>query len=94
MMTGRTARIFGLTDRGLLAVGRPADVVVFDPDTVGAGPLQRVYDLPAGADRLISYPSGVRHVLVNGVELPPPGSAPPAGWSLPGKLLRHGHAAV
>jgi N-acyl-D-amino-acid deacylase len=94
MMTGRTARIFGLTDRGLLAVGRPADVVVFDPDTVGAGPLQRVHDLPTGADRLISYPSGVRHVLVNGVELPPPDSAPAAGWTLPGKLLRHGHAAI
>jgi N-acyl-D-amino-acid deacylase len=33
-MTGLTARNFGLHDRGLLAVGRPADVVVFDPDTI------------------------------------------------------------
>ncbi|RZL61120.1 MAG: amidohydrolase [Variovorax sp.] len=92
MMTGRTAGIFGLSDRGLLAVGRPADVVVFDPATVAAGPLQRVHDLPAGADRLISYPSGIQHVFVNGVELPQPDVAPAAGWQLPGRVLRHGHA--
>jgi N-acyl-D-aspartate/D-glutamate deacylase len=92
MMTGRTAEIFGLADRGLLAVGRPADVVVFDPDTVGAGPLQRVYDLPAGADRLISYPSGIRHVFVNGVELPAPDAPTAPDWRLPGRVLRKGRA--
>ncbi len=92
MMTGRTAAIFGLSDRGLLAVGRPADVVVFDPATVGAGPLQRVHDLPAGADRLISYPSGIHHVFVNGVALPKPDTPPAEGWQLPGRVLRHGHA--
>ncbi|MEO6268848.1 MAG: amidohydrolase family protein, partial [Lautropia sp.] len=92
MLTGRTAAVFGLTDRGLLQVGRPADVVVFDPATVGAGPLVRVHDLPAGADRLVSYPSGIRHVLVNGVELPEAGVSPPDGWRLPGRLLRGGHA--
>ena len=37
-LTSEPAEIFGLTDRGLLAVGRPADVVVFDPDTVGCQP--------------------------------------------------------
>lgn len=94
MLTSRTAAIFGLTDRGLLQVGRPADVVVFDPATVGAGPLQRVHDLPAGADRLVSYPSGIRHVLVNGVELPALGKTPGAGWRLPGRLLRGGRAAA
>jgi N-acyl-D-amino-acid deacylase len=93
MLTGRPASIFGLADRGLLAPGRPADVVVFDPDTVGAGPLERVHDLPAGADRLVSYPRGIRHVFVNGVELPPPGESPPSGWRLPGRLLRGGSAA-
>lgn len=92
MLTGRTAGIFGLRDRGLLQVGRPADVVVFDPATVGAGPLQRIHDLPAGADRLVSYPSGIRHVFVNGVELPQPGNPPETGWRMPGRLLRKGHA--
>ena len=93
MMTGRTAEIFGITDRGLLALGRPADVVVFDPATIGAGPLQRVHDLPAGADRLISYPSGIHHVFVNGVELPAPDAPAVANPMLPGRLLRHGRAA-
>ena len=35
-MTGRTAEIFGLTDRGILTVGKRADVVLFDPTAVRA----------------------------------------------------------
>jgi N-acyl-D-aspartate/D-glutamate deacylase len=93
MMTARPAEIFGLSDRGLLAIGRPADIVIFDPDTVAAGPLERVHDLPAQADRLISYPTGIDRVFVNGVELPKPDVAPAEGWQLPGRLLRHGRAA-
>ncbi|WP_341911318.1 amidohydrolase family protein [Ferrovibrio terrae] len=91
MLTGRPAAIFGIADRGLLALGRPADVVVFDPATVGAGPLERVYDLPAGADRLISRASGIHTVIVNGTVLPPPGEAMPAG-RMPGHVLRSGTA--
>ena len=92
MLTARTAQVFGIRDRGLLAVGRPADVVVFDPDTVGAGPLERVHDLPAGADRLISKPRGIDAVLVNGMPLPAPGAAWPDGQAYPGRLLRNGVA--
>jgi N-acyl-D-aspartate/D-glutamate deacylase len=88
-LTQRPADIFGLSDRGRLAVGLPADIVVFDPATVGAGPLERVHDLPAGEDRLISRPRGIEAVIVNGVPLPPPGTAPqrPSG-----KLLRQRRA--
>jgi N-acyl-D-aspartate/D-glutamate deacylase len=84
-LTQRPADIFGLKDRGRLAVGMPADVVVFDPATVGASKLERVHDLPAGEDRLISRPRGVKAVIVNGVTLPEPGTLPkrPSG-----KLLR------
>ena len=92
MLTARNAQVFGIRDRGLLAVGRPADVVVFDPDTVGAGPLERVHDLPGGADRLISKPRGIDAVVVNGMVLPPPGASWPAGQPLPGRLLRNGAA--
>ena len=84
-LTQRPADIFGLTDRGRLAVGMPADVVVFDPATVGAGKLERVHDLPAGEDRLISRPHGVKAVIVNGVPLPEPGTAPKKAS---GRLLR------
>jgi len=84
-LTQRPADILGLSDRGRLAVGLPADVVVFDPATVAAGPLERVHDLPAGEDRLISRPKGIDAVIVNGVLLPPPGqmSERPSG-----RLLR------
>jgi N-acyl-D-amino-acid deacylase len=86
-LTGKPASIFGLNDRGRLAVGLPADVVVLDPLTVGAGPLERVHDLPAGEDRLISHASGIEAVIVNGQRLPPPGQS---SGSASGRLLRAG----
>ena len=89
-LTGATAELFGLHDRGRLAVGLPADVVVFDPATVGASPLERVSDLPAGADRLISHPRGIRAVIVNGGLLPPPGEVPATPT---GRLLRQRRSA-
>jgi N-acyl-D-aspartate/D-glutamate deacylase len=92
-LTQRPAEMFGITDRGLLAEGRPADVVVFDPRTVGPGPLRRVYDLPAGADRLISEASGIDAVIVNGQLIRRAGADVVAvNDRLPGRLLRHGHA--
>jgi N-acyl-D-aspartate/D-glutamate deacylase len=93
-LTQRPAEMFGITDRGLLAEGRPADVVVFDPKTVGPGPLKRVYDLPAGADRLVSEASGITAVIVNGKLIRRDGKdAVAANDKLPGRLLRHGRAA-
>jgi N-acyl-D-aspartate/D-glutamate deacylase len=92
LITGRTAALYGLADRGRLAVGAPADIVLFDADRIGAGPLHRIHDLPAGADRLVSMPSGIASVFCNGVELPPPDAAWPAGRKLPGRLLRGGVA--
>ncbi|RYY96634.1 MAG: hypothetical protein EOO24_20915, partial [Comamonadaceae bacterium] len=67
MLTSRPAEVFGIQDRGVLAVGRPADVVVFDPETVAAGPLRRVNDMPAGEPRLVSDGIGIDLVIVNGV---------------------------
>lgn len=93
-LTQRPAEMFGITDRGLLTEGRPADVVVFDPRTVGPGPLKRVYDLPAGADRLVSEASGIDAVIVNGKLIRRNGKDTVAGNDpLPGRLLRHGRAA-
>ena len=95
MLTSRPADVAGISDRGLLAEGRPADIVVFDPETVGAGKLERVYDFPAGADRLIAREQGIRAVVVNGTILRENGdeAVSPDG-ELPGSVLRNGHTAA
>jgi len=93
-LTQRPAEMFGITDRGLLAEGRPADVVVFDPKTVGPGPLKRVHDMPAGADRLVSEASGIDAVVVNGTLIRRNNKDVfAANDRLPGRLLRGGKAA-
>jgi N-acyl-D-aspartate/D-glutamate deacylase len=85
--------VFGLADRGRLPLGGPADVVVFDAARVGASPLRRAYDLPAGADRLVSDALGIDAVIVAGrfVRRDGKDALDPNG-PLPGRLLRHGRA--
>ena len=93
MMTARPAEVYGLRDRGRIAVGAPADLVLFDPETVGAGALRRVNDLPGGADRLVSDASGIEMVMVGGVPIRWQGkdAIDPQG-PLPGRVLRGGAA--
>ncbi len=95
MLTARPAEVFGITDRGRLALGWPADVVVFDPATIAAGKLRRVNDLPAGADRLVSDATGIDAVIVNGTVIRRDGrdTVDPRG-PLPGRLLRNGRASA
>ena len=94
MLSGQPARVMGLADRGRLAEGRPADIVVFDPDTVAAGPIRRVWDQPGGANRLIADAIGIDAVIVNGTVLRRAGhDAVDAEGPLPGRLLRNGRAA-
>ncbi|HEV8297327.1 MAG TPA: amidohydrolase family protein [Acidimicrobiales bacterium] len=64
------ADLMGFTDRGRLRPGTWADVVVFDPDTIGPGPVRKVHDFPGGAARLTAdQPVGIAHVLVNGTPI-------------------------
>jgi N-acyl-D-aspartate/D-glutamate deacylase len=92
-LTSEPAAVMGIAERGQLRQGWPADVVVFDPATIGAGALRRVHDLPAGADRLVSEARGIDAVIVNGSLLRQGGvDRLPAGGALPGRLLRHGRA--
>jgi N-acyl-D-aspartate/D-glutamate deacylase len=88
-LTGEPAAVYGLTDRGALAQGKAADVVVFDPDTVAPGPLRRVRDFPADGERLTAdQPLGVTHALVNGRPIRLDGEPVPAADRLPGVMLR------
>jgi N-acyl-D-aspartate/D-glutamate deacylase len=89
-LTRRPAELVGLADRGLLVEGQPADVVVFDPDTVGAGPLRRVQDFPGGAERLLADAIGVDAVIVNGRLLRRDGHDQCDATELPGEVLRGG----
>jgi N-acyl-D-aspartate/D-glutamate deacylase len=78
-LTSAPAQLFGIPGRGVLKRGYAADLMLFDPKTVGRGSKQRVFDLPGGHPRLTTPALGVHGVWVNGVrELS----------SLPGKLLR------
>jgi len=93
MLTSRPAEVLGISDRGHLAVGMPADVVVFDPETVGASKLRRAYDQPAGANRFVADASGIDAVIVNGTIIRRNGNdALDATGPLPGRLLRGGRA--
>ncbi len=65
-LTSHPASVLGITDRGLLREGHAADLLLFDPATVGRGPKQRVFDLPGGAPRLNTDAIGVHGVWVNG----------------------------
>ena len=65
-LTSQPASIFGMTDRGIIKEGMAADLLLFDPVTVGRGPKHRVFDLPGGAARLTTDAIGVHGVWVNG----------------------------
>lgn len=88
-LTSEPTEVFGITDRGLLAETLAADLVVFEPGTVGCSPLRRVNDFPGGAERLVSDATGVRSVIVNGVEIRRENAdrVDPEG-PLPGHVLR------
>ncbi len=88
-LTGQPAEFLGLDDRGRLAPGCAADIVAFDPDTVGTRPLERVHDLPTGADRLIARSTGIEHVWVAGRSIRERGvDVTPLGPETPGRVLR------
>jgi N-acyl-D-aspartate/D-glutamate deacylase len=87
MITGRPAAVFGLRGRGLIREGYHADLVVFDPATVGSEDATLVADLPGNSPRLVAGATGVERVLVNGTETIRDGVATGA---TPGSLLRSG----
>ena len=84
-ITYDTATVWGLHDRGLIREGMAADLVVFDPDTVGARLPEVVHDLPAGAKRLKQTAVGMHHTIVNGEVLL---SDNESSGATPGRLLR------
>jgi N-acyl-D-aspartate/D-glutamate deacylase len=90
-LTGHQAALYGLADRGRLAPGAAADIVVFDPDRVAPGRVRTVADLPGGTSRLFSNAVGIEHVVVNGAEVVRQGELT---GRAPGRVLRSGRDTV
>ncbi len=92
-LTQVQAELFGFTDRGVIRDGMAADLVVFDPATVAPGPLRRVRDFPADAERLTAdQPSGMNHLFFNGTAVIVDGKLRDGDvMGRPGKVLRSIH---
>ncbi len=90
-VTSEPAAFFGVKDRGTLAVGTAADIVIFDYNTIGpkVNPIRHQEwrsDLPAGGRRLV-WPAdqGVQYTIVNGTVLY---AQQRYSGALPGQVLR------
>jgi N-acyl-D-amino-acid deacylase len=66
-LTSRPASVLGLPNRGRIQVGRAADLVVVDLDSLDLGPIRISHDLPGGAPRIVQDACGYRAIAVNGV---------------------------
>jgi N-acyl-D-aspartate/D-glutamate deacylase len=83
-LTSRVADFLGLADRGTAEVGKAADLVVFDPDTVGPLALQTLDDIPGGGTRMTKGAQSISWVIVNGEPIIENGTP---GTAVPGRVL-------
>jgi N-acyl-D-aspartate/D-glutamate deacylase len=83
-LTSRVADFIGLVDRGVIEVGKIADLTIFDPDCIGPEALE-LLDFPGGGQRLVKRARGVAWVIVNGIPIMESGR--PTG-AIPGRLIR------
>lgn len=65
-LTGQLAADFGIRNRGRIAPGLAADLVIFDPDTIERGSEEFVNDVPGGGNRYLRHATGIEQVIVNG----------------------------
>ncbi len=90
-ITSEPAALFGFPERGRIAAGLPADLAIFDYNTIGStGRSQWLNDLPGGGRRLVIAAQGVEYTIVNGEVLFEHGQHTGA---MPGRVLRLGAAA-
>ncbi|MBM4406429.1 MAG: D-aminoacylase [Chloroflexi bacterium] len=83
-LTSMSAKVLGITDRGILREGLAADIVLFNPESIAAQPRELRNDLPKGGRRLVQRATGIRAVIVNGQMLIDDGKATGA---LPGSII-------
>lgn len=83
------AKMAGFVDRGVIAEGQPADIVIYDYDKLHSTPSEISHDFPGDEWRRIQKAVGYNYIMVNGEVTFEDGDCTNA---TPGKLLRHGHA--
>lgn len=60
------AALLGFADRGVIKPGGWADLMIFDPGTIGPWKKEFVHDLPGGVGRFKAWGKGVKATVVNG----------------------------
>ena len=85
LMTAVPAAILGITDRGILAPGWPADAFLFDPERVDVGTCRLEKDPVLGVPRFRGVPVGIKATIVNGVVIVEDGERTEAR---PGEVVR------
>ncbi len=88
-LSADNARAIGLHDRGMLAVGKKADINIIDYDRLCLRAPEIVYDLPAGGKRLVQRTEGFEATIVSGAVVYRGGE--PTG-ARPGRLVRGARA--
>jgi len=83
--TRKTAELYGLTDRGLIAPGLRADLNLIDFEALTFDMPEMVYDFPANGRRLVQHAQGYVFTFVNGVQTV---ANDEFTGAMPGKLLR------
>ena len=85
-LTGKTALMHDLHDRGFIAPGKAADITIFDPDTIASKPREPVYDFPDPSLLHVKRDAiGIDYVSFNGDVLLEGGEHTGA---LPGQVIR------
>lgn len=81
------ARFIGLRDRGTIAVGNHADLILMDLENVAVTAVEVRADFPANGERLYTGATGIDYVIVNGTPIIADGEYT---WAKPGQVLRAG----
>jgi len=84
-LTGKTALMHDLHDRGFIAAGKAADITIFDPETIASKPREPSATLPGGGIEVKREAVGIDWVIVNGQVLFEGGELTDA---LPGHIVR------
>ncbi|MEJ6650542.1 MAG: amidohydrolase family protein [Burkholderiales bacterium] len=85
-LTSDPAAKYRIKKRGTIKEGYFADLVLFDPKTVGISKLFRLNDLPGDGSRLMRSPKGIHGVWVNGTQVIDPEKKQPIPEG-PGHIL-------